>query len=589
MKYQAPTQDIVNSCINLIDLEALSKLSGYEDVNSELIESILEEAGKFASEVLFPLNIVGDNNPARVENGQALTPPGWNDAYAQFVAGGWNGLPFSTDHDGQGLPWLVSAAVQEIWHGSNMAFALCPLLTQGAVEAIENHASDDLKSIYLNKMVSGEWTGTMNLTEPHAGSDLGIIKTKAVSKEDHYLISGQKIYITYGDHDMAENIIHLVLARLEGAPEGVKGISLFLVPKFMVDENKNIAERNTVETVSVEHKLGIHGSPTCVLAYENAKGYLIGEANKGLMYMFTMMNNARHTVGVQANGLADSAYQLAVNYARERVQGKDLSGESAESVAIINHPDVQRMLMKQKCRIEAIRALGLVTAAAMDHSEKNPDPAEATRYQNFVDIMIPIVKGCATEWGVDNVSLALQVHGGMGFIEETGIAQYYRDQRITPIYEGTTGIQALDLVGRKLFKDNGVLTNSVLDNIQNEINAMDFNADCQNMGAELNQAIALLQESMALLLSKDIKTAASVSEPYLQLWGVVSCGYLMAKSALMCQQQLASNQGDSQYNQNKINTAKFYFAHILTLSTSHADAIKQVITGEIVLSPNDFA
>ncbi|MGI9318354.1 MAG: acyl-CoA dehydrogenase family protein, partial [bacterium] len=468
MSYTAPIRDLAFACTELADLEGISHLPGYEEATPDMLEAILEEAGKFASEVLAPMNHPGDIQGARLENGQAITADGWKQAYQQFIESGWNGLPFSSDYGGQGLPWVIATAVNEIWHASNMAFALCPLLTQGAIEAIVAHGSDQQQQAYLGKLVSGEWTGTMNLTEPQAGSDLSAVKTRAKPNGDHYLITGQKIFITYGDHDLTENIIHLVLARLPDAPDGVKGISLFIVPKFLPDESGAWIRRNDVETLSLEKKLGIHASPTAVLGYGNnggAVGYLVGEENQGLMYMFTMMNVARHSVGVQGYALADRAYQQAVGFAAERTQGRAIDDPVGERVSIIDHPDVQRLLWLQKCRNEALRSLGLVTAACMDKAEKHPDVEIRKAAQETMEVMIPIVKGYSTEIGLENVSLALQVHGGMGFIEETGAAQFMRDARINPIYEGTNGIQAIDLVTRKLPLSGGDTMADYLDEL----------------------------------------------------------------------------------------------------------------------------
>ena len=563
MSYTAPIRDLAFACSELADLGGVSQLPGFEEATPDMLEAILEEAGKFGSEVLAPINHTGDMQGARLEEGQAITADGWQQAYQQFIESGWNGLPFSAEYGGQGLPWLFATAVNEIWHASNMAFALCPLLTQGAIEAILAHGSEQQQQDYLGKLVSGEWTGTMNLTEPQAGSDLSAVKTRAKPNGDHYLITGQKIYITYGDHDLTENIIHLVLARLPDAPEGVKGISLFIVPKFLPDQQGNWTRRNDVETLSLEKKLGIHASPTAVLGYGNnggAVGYLVGEENEGLMYMFTMMNVARHSVGVQGYAVADRAYQQALQFAEDRTQGRAIDAPTGERVCIIDHPDVQRLLWVQKCRNEALRSLGLVTAACMDKAEKHPEAETRAAAQEIVEVMIPIVKGYSTEIGLENVSLALQIHGGMGFIEETGAAQYYRDQRITPIYEGTTGIQAMDLLGRKLLRDGGQMTRRVIEYIGQD--SKSFETLDEGMRSSLSAGLDALNTAVEYLVSAsptDIRTPAAVCEPYLRLWGVVACGWQMAKAAHKSKLKLASGDEDSFYH-GKMKTAEFYFA-----------------------------
>ena len=578
MSYTAPIRDLAFAATELADLDGVTKLPGYEEATPDLLRAILEEAGKFASEVLAPINRSGDQQGVRLENGQVITADGWVDAYRRFIAGGWNGLPFDPEVGGQGLPWLVSTAVAEIWHAANMSFSLCPMLTQSAIEAIHSHGSAELKAAYLPKLVSGEWTGTMNLTEPQAGSDLSAVRTRAVAEGDHYLISGQKIFITYGDHDLSDNIIHLVLARTPHAPEGVKGISLFIVPKFLPDDDGNWCVRNDVETLSLEHKLGIHASPTAALGYGGktggktdgktggAVGYLVGEENHGLSYMFTMMNVARHAVGVEGNGVAERAYQQAVAFAGERVQGRAVDAADGERVAIIDHPDIKRLLWLQKSRIEALRSLSLVVAAQMDHSRRQPDPEAQTRAREMVDILTPIVKGYTTEVGLENVSLALQVHGGMGFIEETGAAQHYRDQRITPIYEGTTGIQAMDLIGRKLTRDGGAMNNRVIEELRRDCDALSTSGETGAMAKTLSAALDVLEKSANAIVAaaaKDPRLAAAVGEPYLRLWGVVACGWQMAlatdAAAKKLQQEDQEQEEDSFYR-DKIQTARFYFS-----------------------------
>ena len=563
MSYTAPVRDLSFVTTEVVNFDLVQQLPGFEEASPDLAHTVLEEAGKFGNEVLAPINHSGDMQGVALKDGQAITADGWKEAYGQFVESGWNSLAFDPEFGGQGLPWTLSAGVTEIWNSANIAFALCPLLTQGAIEAIESHASDELKQTYLPNLVSGEWAGTMNLTEPQAGSDLAAVKSRAKPNGDHYLISGQKIFITYGDHDLTENIIHLVLARVPDAPEGVKGISLFIVPKYLQDEQGNWTIRNDVETLSLEHKLGIHASPTAVLGYGNndgAIGYLVGEENQGLMYMFTMMNVARHSVGVQGYALGERAYQQAVHYAADRLQGAAIDGGGSDRVNIIDHPDVQRLLWTQKCRNEALRSLGIYAASCMDHAQRNPDEDIRKQAHEMVEVLTPIVKGYSTEIGLENVSLGLQVHGGMGFIEETGAAQHYRDQRITPIYEGTTGIQAMDLVGRKLARDGGQMSGRVIETIRQDVASLDKLPDA--MRQSLNNGLDLLTSTAATLASNarsDIRAVAGVAEPYLRLWGVVVCGWQLAKAVDISSRALEANSADGFYK-TKIKTAEFYFA-----------------------------
>ncbi|MEM7196156.1 MAG: acyl-CoA dehydrogenase [Pseudomonadota bacterium] len=565
MTYTAPVRDLMFACTEIADLDKVNALPGYEEANADLLAAILEEAGKFGSEVLAPINWSGDQQGVKLVDGQAITADGWKEAYQQFVEGGWNSLPFDPERGGQGLPWLISTAVQEIWHAANMSFSLCPLLTQGAIEALESHGTEEQKTTYLEKMISGEWTGTMNLTEPQAGSDLSAVRTRAEPEGDHYRIFGQKIYITYGDHDLTDNIIHLVLARLPDAPEGVKGISLFVVPKYLQDDSGAWSVRNDVETMALEDKLGIHASPTAVLGYgnnEGAIGYLVGEPHRGLMYMFTMMNVARHTVGVEANGVAERAYQQAAHFAAERVQGRAIENPDGDRIAIIEHPDIKRLLLLQKSRIEALRSLSMVAAAYMDIAARSSDTQEKVSAQEMVDILIPIVKGYTTEVGLENVSHAVQIHGGMGFIEETGAAQHYRDQRITPIYEGTTGIQALDLAGRKLMRDGGAMANRVVQVIRDEVSDLPTEGDLGQMGESVQAGLDQIEQSIdviARLAGADIRAAAAVAEPYLRLWGVVCCGWQLALAANVATERLAESPNDSFYS-HKLGSARFYFS-----------------------------
>ena len=466
--YRAPLRDMQFVLRELAGVAEIAKLPGYEDT-TDVLDAILDEASTFATEVLSPLNQSGDKEGCTWNDGVVTTPKGFKEAYKQFAQAGWIGLPVPAEYGGQGLPQLLLGPTLEMWNAANIGFANGPLLNQGAIEAIELFGSHDQKQTYIPRLVSGEWTGTMCLTEPQAGSDLAQVRTTAVPDGDHYRIRGQKIFITFGEHDMAPNIIHLVLARLPGAPEGTKGISMFIVPKVLVNADGSLGERNDVNCAGIEHKMGINGNPTCTLNYgesgEGAIGYLVGEANRGLEYMFVMMNAARFSVGVQGLAIADRAYQHAVEYAKERIQFRDAASRDPKPVAIIKHPDVRRMLLWCKANIEAMRALAYVTAASLDYAVKSEDEAVRKEHKAFVELMIPVVKGWSTENSQVVASTALQVFGGMGYIEETGIAQQYRDVRITTIYEGTTGIQALDLVGRKLIRDMGASATKVLKQI----------------------------------------------------------------------------------------------------------------------------
>ena len=565
MSYNPPVRDLTFAITELAGLEKVTLLPGFEEVNTELLTTILDEAGRFSAEVLAPINHSGDRQGVRLENGRAITADGWKEAYQKFVEAGWNSLPFDPKRGGQGLPWLIATAVQEIWHAANMSFSLCPLLTQGVVEALQAHASEELKERYLEQLISGVWTGTMNLTESQAGSDLSSIQTRAEPQGEHYLLFGQKIFITYGDHDLADNIIHMVLARTPDAPAGVKGISLFLVPTMLPDADGEYTLRNDIETASLEKKLGIHACPTAALRYgpeSGAVGYLIGEENQGLRCMFTMMNLARHAVGVEANGVSERAYQQAVEYARQRVQGRPVEQPDADRVTIIQHPDIKRLLLLQKSRIEALRSLSLVNAAAMDIANHSDDPQQKLEAGEWVELLTPIVKGYTTEIGLENVSLAVQVHGGMGFIEETGIAQHYRDQRITPIYEGTTGIQAMDLVGRKLTRDDGAMTERVIQRIRTQVEQITAEELLTDMRRQTLTGLDKLSKSarrIIRLAADDARLPAAVGEPYLRLWGVVTCGWQMLQAAAVASARLEHSPDDDFYI-NKVKTAQFYFA-----------------------------
>jgi len=572
--YAAPLRDMRFVLNDLIGMDAIASLPGYEHADSGLIDAILGEAAKFAGNVLSPLNHTGDREGARLDADGAHAAAGFAEAYRQFVESGWNALGCDPEYGGQGLPTVLGTAVKEMWNAGNMAFALCPLLTTGAIEALHLVGSDAQKQMYLPKMVEGTWTGTMNLTEPQAGSDLAAIRTRAVPESDHYRIHGQKIFITYGDHDMTENIVHLVLARLPDAPPGVRGISLFVVPKFLVNADGSIGARNDVHCIALEHKLGIHASPTAVMAYEGAIGTLVGEANRGLEYMFIMMNRARFDVGLQGVAIAERAFQQALDYARNRVQGT----QAGARVAIVEHPDVRRMLMSMKSRIEAMRALAYVVAAALDKAQRHPDPAERARNQAMVDLLIPVVKGWSTESAIEIASTGVQIHGGMGFIEETGAAQYLRDARILPIYEGTTGIQANDLVGRKILRDEGAAARAVIADMREVLVALSDakGNDFAAIHDGLRDGIALLEKVVAWVLATNPNDPHAVlfgAVPLLNLFGIVACGWQSARAAVVADRQLAAGSNkDPGFYRAKIACARHYADHILSQADGLAHA-----------------
>jgi len=593
--YIAPLKDMQFVLNELAGLDQVAQLPGCEDVSVELVAQILEESGKFCGEVLSPLNQPGDTEGAKWDKGRVTTPKGFIDAYKQFVEGGWNALQFPPEFGGQGLPKLVATPVMEMWKSANLSFSLCPLLTGGAIEALLLRGADGLKRTFLPKMVEGSWTGTMNLTEPQAGSDLALVKSKAVPEGDHYRVYGQKIFITYGEHDLAENIVHLVLARTPDAPEGVKGISLFIVPKFLVNADGSLGKRNDVQCASIEHKLGIHASPTAVLIYgekEGAIGYLVGEENRGLEYMFIMMNAARFAVGLEGVAISERAYQLALGYAKERVQGRDLAG-GAKAVPIIRQPDVRRMLMSMKAQTEAMRALAYVVAAAMDIAHRDPDAGLRAKHQAFADMMIPVVKGWSTESCIEVASTGIQVHGGMGYIEETGAAQLLRDARITTIYEGTTAIQANDLVGRKMAREGGATAKEVVKAmrvVEGEL-AQAHGEEMAAIRAGLAAGIKAVEECASWIVAtyaKDIKAVHAGSVPFLKMMGIVCGGWQMARAALVAQKRLAAKEGDAAFYQAKIATARFYADHILAQAPGLRDTVVRGAAGVMALSEEQF-
>jgi alkylation response protein AidB-like acyl-CoA dehydrogenase len=568
--YTAPLQDMQFVIKDLVGLADITAMPDCAEVTEDLVDAVLDEAGKFASGILDPLNRGGDKQGAKLADFKVTSSPGFKEAYRQFIDAGWNGLSGEQEFGGQGLPHVVAMPVQEMWNSANMAFCLCPMLTSGVLSALKFKGSPEQKEKYLHKLTAGEWSGTMNLTEPQAGSDLSAVRTRAVPEGDHYRIHGTKIFITWGEHDMAENIIHLVLARTPTAPEGVKGISLFIVPKFLVNADGSLGERNDVKCVSIEHKMGIHASPTCVLAYgddKGAVGYLVGEENRGLEYMFIMMNHARLGVGLEGVALAERAYQHAREYAKTRVQGRAIGQRSGDRVAIIHHPDVKRMLLTMKAQVEAMRALAYSASAALDKANHHPDEQERRRNQGLVDFLIPIVKGWCTEQCVDVASTGVQIHGGMGFVEETGAAQFLRDARITTIYEGTTGIQASDLVGRKVGFEKGATAFAVIGEMRKLDGklAASKNADVSAARENLKLAIDGLASATQWVVDtfpSNPNAVAAVSVPFLKLWGTVAGGWMMARAALVAEAKLAGG-GDADFYGAKIITARFYAEHIL--------------------------
>jgi alkylation response protein AidB-like acyl-CoA dehydrogenase len=587
--YRAPIKDMRFVMDELAGFRELSRIPEFTEATPDMADAILDEAAKFASEVLAPLNWLGDRQGCTLGADGVVTPPGWKEAYKAFCDGGWNSITCPPDHAGHGQPDTIGIAVKEMVNSANMSFSLGPLLTTGAVEALLTCASDELKAIYLEKMVTGEWTGTMNLTEPQAGSDLALIRSRAEPQADGtYRVFGQKIFITYGDHDMTDNIVHLVLARLPDAPAGVKGISMFLVPKFLVNADGSLGERNDAYCVSVEHKLGIHASPTCVMAYGDkggAVGYLLGEPNRGLEYMFIMMNEARLGVGLQGVALGERAYQHALAYARDRKQGRDaVTGEAL--VTIDKHPDIRRMLMLMKSRVEACRAATYYTAGLLDRAHASPDAEERKRALYMAELMIPIVKGGGTEMAIEVTSLGIQIHGGMGFIEETGAAQYWRDSRITTIYEGTTGIQANDLVFRKLMRDQGATARILFGEIAATARALSESSrtDLQGIGKRLGAGLKSWVEStewLAANAKNGLSGVLTAAVPYLDIAVAVTGGWLMGKAALAAAGYLEKGEGDLPFYKAKLASAAFYADQVLPLA--HARAVT-VMAGDAALA-----
>jgi butyryl-CoA dehydrogenase len=601
MSYSAPVKDMLFVMRELAGLAEVQRLPGCEDATDETVAAVLEENARFMSEVVAPLNWPGDDNPSSWSDGKVTTTPGFKAAFRQFVEAGWQGLQHPQEYGGQGLPKLVATACNEMLQAANLSFALCPLLTDGAIEALLTAGSDELRQRYVPRLIDGTWTGTMNLTEPQAGSDLALVRTRAAREADGtYRISGQKIFITYGDHDLAENIVHLVLARTPDAPEGVKGISLFVVPKRLVNPDGTLGKRNDVYCASIEHKLGIKASPTAVLLFGDDKGevgpgaigHLVGEENRGLEYMFIMMNAARFGVGMQGVAIADRAYQKAVAYARERVQSRAVEG-SAGPVPIIEHPDVRRMLMFMRSHVEAARAVAYVAAGWADVAHHHPDAGQRKQAKAVYEYLVPIVKGWSTEMSIDVASNGVQVHGGMGYIEETGAAQFYRDARILTIYEGTTAIQANDFVGRKTARDGGAVARALI--AQMKETAADLsgsgNADLAAIGRRLAVAADAYAEVVDYVVTRmkgDIRSVFAGSVPYLKLAGVVHGGWQLARAAAASVRSLEHGSDDRAFHSAKITTARFFADHVLTSAAGVRDSIVDGATGVLGLASEQF-
>ena len=583
--YLPPIREMDFIINELLDYSILNKLDSFTDGTADVTSSVLEEAGKFASEVLSPLNRIGDTQGVRVEGDQLFTAEGFKEAYQLFVENEWLSLAQDPRYGGQGLPFLIHLAASEMWHGACTSLALCPLLTAGGIDALQAHASDELKAKYLPSLISGKWTATMNLTEPHAGSDLSKLKTRAEPKGDHYLLRGQKIYITWGEHDMAENIIHIVLAPMIDAPPGNKGLSLFLVPKYLVKEDGSLGERNDLRVMSSEEKLGIHASPTCVMSFgeeSGAVGYLIGEPGDGLACMFTLMNHARLEVGLQAVAIAERSYQDALAYAKERVQGRNV--ESGEAATIIQHADVQRMLMQMKSTTEAMRSIAYDGAYCHD-LRTHGDEDQQRQYNERFALLTPVVKAWCSELVNEVTSLGIQVHGGMGFIEESGAAQHYRDARITAIYEGTNGIQANDLVGRKVLRDQGAALGAYLEEISDTSVALQnvdvgMSESLRIAGENLNQTARFLLENS----QKNQRFVGAVSYNFLMMMGYVAGAYYMARAAL----EIAKKTEEDKFYQKKMISVRFYFSQILPRHLGYMNAVTAGADIGVSLSEDSF-
>jgi 3-(methylthio)propanoyl-CoA dehydrogenase len=581
MTYRAPVKDMLFVMKELAGIEAVAALPGHEDAGYDTAVAVLDECARLSEGVLAPLNVAGDRNPSSFKDGKVTTTPGFQEAFAQFAAGGWQGLGHPAEFGGQGLPKLIHSACAEMVNSANMSFALCPLLTDGAVEALLTAGSDAQRAAYIPPMLEGRWTGSMNLTEPQAGSDLSLVRTRAEPQPDgSYKLFGTKIFITYGEHDLADNIVHLVLARVAGAPEGVKGISLFICPKFMVQADGSLGARNDVHCVSIEHKLGIKASPTAVLQYGDgggAVGYLVGQENRGLEYMFVMMNAARFGVGLQGIGVAERAYQQAVAFARERVQSRPVDGSVPRAAAIVHHPDVRRMLMTMRAWTEGCRAMAYVAAAAHDAAHRHPDAEVRAQNQGFYEFLVPLVKGLSTEMSLEVASLGVQVHGGMGFIEETGAAQHLRDAKILTIYEGTTAIQANDLVGRKTTRDGGASARAIAAQIAateadlQRSGSPDALAFARRLGAARQDWLDAV-DFLCAQGKANPNAAYAGSVPYLLLAGTTVAGWQMARALLRAEALLAQGD-DAPFMRAKLVTARFFADHLLVRTGAWRAAI----------------
>ncbi len=576
--YTPPLDDIGFVLTHLCGIDELAKLDAFTHADRDTVLGAIEEAGKFVATAVAPLNHPADRQGLTLEDGVVTTPDGFKEAYAQYVASGWGAVPFDPEYGGGGFPWVVGVALQELMTTASMAFSMGPLLTQGAIDMLQHHSAPEQKAVYLPKMITGEWTGTMNLTEPQAGSDVGALITKAVPGDDGtYRISGQKIFISFGEHDLAENIVHLVLARTPDAPPGTKGISCFVVPKYLLDEDGSLGERNAVTCVSIEHKMGIHASPTCTLVYEDAVGFLIGEENEGMRYMFTMMNNARLSVGLEGLALAERSHQQALAFAKERKQGRAVGGPPGEQAEIIQHADVRRMLLTQKALIEAMRGLMYVNGTAIDLANHHPDDDVRQAHQELADLLTPLSKAWGTEMGLECTSLGIQVHGGMGYIEETGAAQHFRDARIPPIYEGTNGIQAMDLVGRKLPMRGGGVVTDHLDRMQGVADELagSGDEDLVAIGDRLAEGVAAAREATTWLLEhglEDPNDALAGSTPYLRLLATVTGAWVLGRSALVARAGEASE--DQRFLDAKVVTARFFADNLLPPELGQLDAVR---------------
>lgn len=587
-EYRPPLEDIEFTLNHVADLPVVAKLDGFQHLDADTVSGILGEAGRFFAEVMSPLNRVGDRRGSRLEEDRVKTPEGFKEAYAKYVEAGWAGAHIPERHGGGGLPYTLGIVLQEMFKTANMAFSLCPMLTQAAIEALTRHGTDEQRATYLEKLVTGEWSGTMCLTEPQAGSDVGALATRAVRQDDGtYRLTGTKIFITWGDHDLTDNIIHLVLARTPGSAPGTKGISMFIVPKYVLDQQGHPSEPNDIRIVSLEEKLGIHASPTCVVSFgdagEGAVGYLIGEEQEGMRYMFTMMNTARIGVGIEGLAITEAAYQQSADHALERVQGREVGAPATESTLIVRHPDVRRMLMTMRAYREALRALFYVTARYVDEERHGETPETRQEAEEIVALLTPITKAWATDVGVEMASTAIQVHGGMGYIEETGVAQHYRDVRIAPIYEGTNGIQAVDLAMRKVPMAGGEVVERVLTQIREVAERLKKSDALERLAVHLEDGIEAVEDSVDFMLARLERTpndALAAATPFLRLFGTVIGAWLMGKAALAAEEQLAAGAGNEEFLRAKLATSRFYIEQILP---AHLGLVEAVTSGSDML------